>query len=128
MEGDLDAWVVGLWTKLLSRHPVPLGCVVDDAPRLEAPRYVVNWAAEGGGAALGGATMMATPPAAGSMSFVPAEFYCAPAETYEPEAGPCAAVVEVNRRVTNPEWTQARDTWTHTGHTLNTNSTLSLAL
>ncbi|CAM9910759.1 unnamed protein product [Pylaiella littoralis] len=35
MWGDLDPWLVALWTRLLELKPLPSGAVIDDTPRLE---------------------------------------------------------------------------------------------
>ncbi|GBG31675.1 NADPH--cytochrome P450 reductase [Hondaea fermentalgiana] len=38
LEGDLDAWLPLMWTQVLQHYPLPPDFVIDDAPRLFAPR------------------------------------------------------------------------------------------
>lgn len=42
MWGDLDPWMVSLWSSLLELKPLPPGTIVDDTPRLEPAAFTIT--------------------------------------------------------------------------------------
>jgi sulfite reductase alpha subunit-like flavoprotein len=107
---DLDPWLSLLWQGILAKFPLPPAYTVDDAPRLEAPKYKVEWLGKGAAAAARAAEeRAAVADGGGHEDAFPSCFFKAPAGAYptgRADGGPFRARVLANRRLTAPEWSQ----------------------